>query len=136
MLGRRVIILVAIVMGLTALAASVAPPPPRTTVTPGGAPPDVQAPRADVRPLDVRRTLRIGATARPRIELELGQNLTLDVAGDVIDTVAIPELGVLEPVEPGSPAGIQVYADTPGMYPIRLLDANRSIGVIEIRRPS
>jgi hypothetical protein len=39
---------------------------------------------------------------------------------------------VLEPIDPASPAQIQLYAATAGVYPIRLLGSGQPIGVLQI----
>ena len=135
------LIIVAVLMGLTALAATVSPPPPRppagTTAspTPGGAPavePAAQAPGDDV----VQRRLDASEGARPaRVRARIGDTVVLDVTGDVVDTVVIGELPAVEPIEPASPAHIELHADTPGRFPIKLLEADRRIGVLEVALP-
>src|SRR5438874_1695133 len=130
MFGRRLVIVVAIVMGLMALAASVAPPPQRSEPngTPSPAPSSTAEPPSADRG-DVTARLRVGAPARSPVRARVGQNVTLDVSGDVVDAVVIPGLGVLEPIDPASPAQIQLYAATAGVYPIRLLGSGQPVGV-------
>jgi hypothetical protein len=132
MRGRRTIVAVAIVMGLMALAASLAPPPERTR--PGPAPGPSPAPSAAPSVTagdEVARTIRLGA-ARPEIRVQVGDTLGLTVAGDAVDTVVIPDLDVMEPIDPASPADIELYADTPGRYPISLLESGRPVGTLQI----
>ena len=136
MFGRRILVLVAVLMGLTALAASLAPPPeslrqgrrtPVASPSPGATP----APSA---PAARTVTARLPATARRphQITAAVGDTVDLTVTGDVLDTVVIPGLAVSEPVDRYSPARVELYADTPGRYPVRLLDAGRRIGVLRI----
>ena len=132
MRGRRTIIAVAIVMGLMALAASIAPPPERTGPGPAPAPsPAPSAAPAVTAGDDVARTIQLGAH-RPDIRVQVGDTLGLTVSGDAVDTVVIPGLGVMEPIDPASPANIELYADTPGRYPISLLGSGRAVGTLQI----
>jgi hypothetical protein len=58
--------------------------------------------------------------------------LALTVRGDELDAVSIPGLGKLEAIEPGSPARFELLLDTPGRFPVTLLDAQRSVGLIDV----
>jgi hypothetical protein len=135
MQGRRVIIVVAIVMGLMALAASVAPPPQRT---PDNEPsPTPTAPAAGaIEAQQVTARLDADRSSRARVRAREGDTVVLEVSGDVVDSVEIPDLDVVEPIDPGSPAQIEIYVDTPGDYPIRLLDSGRMLGVLQVSRAS
>jgi hypothetical protein len=132
MRGRRTIVAVAIVMGLMALAASLAPPPERTGPTPEPAlSPGPSAAPSVTAGDEVARTIRLGGSA-PDVRVRVGDTLGLTVTGDAVDTVVIPDLGVVEPIDPASPADIELYADTPGRYPISLLGSGRAIGTLQI----
>jgi hypothetical protein len=127
MLARRLLIALAVLLLLTAVAASVAP---RETgsrddaaVTP--APPAKPA----VEP--VQETLDASAEGQ-RVLARVGQTVTIVVRSDTLDTVSLAELGA-ETTEPDSPARFELLADAPGSYPIELLQADRRIGVLEIR---
>jgi hypothetical protein len=140
MFGRRMLILVAVLMGLTALAASVSPPPDRTrpAVSPAGTPAPATAVEPAAEPPSARtvmRRLRAGPGARgTRVRARVGDLVVLDVTGDVVDTVVIGDLPAVEPIDPDAPAHIELYAEAPGAFPIRLLEAARQIGVLDIRR--
>jgi hypothetical protein len=138
MFGRRLVILVAVLMGLTALAASVAPPPdparrdrgatPTPTPTPPEAPPDtavsgVVSAHVEVGPPGSRLT---------RVRAREGNTVTLDVSGDVVDAVVVDDLPVIEPIDPDTPAHLEIVPSAPGRYPIRLLDADRQIGILDV----
>jgi hypothetical protein len=137
MFGRRLLVLVAILMGLTALAASLAPPPPegrqgQSERRPSPAPP---AGATGAPPIDgggtVTAHLSAAPSAPPReVTAAHGDLVDLTVSGDVIDTVAISGMAVLEPMDPDSPARVELYADTPGRFPIRLVDGDRRIGTL------
>ena len=139
MLGRRFLLLVAVLMGLTALAASIAPREPlirdgarsTATPTPTAAPTQVAGDASPVR--NVRRTLMI--TADPgRITVRQGDLLQLTVKGIELDSVSV--LDRVEPIERESPALFSILADTPGEYPIELVDAGRQVGTLVVRAKS
>jgi hypothetical protein len=134
MLGRRFLLLVAVLMGLTALAASVAPrdqlvregdrragtPTPSATPEPAGDP--ERAP--------VART--ISTSAEPaRVTVRKGQILELTVTGPDVDSVQV--LDEIEALEEDSPALFDVMAEKAGEYPITLLDGDRQIGTLVVR---
>jgi hypothetical protein len=140
MFARRLLVLVAVLMGLTALAATLSPPPDRigrgstATATPTPAPPAAPAATAPGRAGGVVRA-RISASRAsvPRVVRAARDELVeLVVAGDVVDTVAIDGLAVLEPIDPDSPARVELYADRAGEFPIRLLGAGRQIGTLRV----
>jgi hypothetical protein len=134
--GRRILVLVVVLMGLTALAASLTPPPQtlrRGAPPPGGAQatPEAVEPAAPAAARTV--TARLSADGRPRrISARTGDTVTLDVSAGAPDTVVIDDLAVSEPVDPDSPAHVELYADTAGSYPIVLLDSGRRIGALRI----
>jgi hypothetical protein len=138
MLGRRLLLLMAVLLGLTALATSLAPRPGvsgRGSGTP--APPS----SADSRPAPgtersrvVERTLVADPGARPAVVLaRVGDTIRLMVKGDILDSVELEGLDEIEPVEPGSPARFEVLAEERGDHAIRLMDADRRIGRLDIR---
>jgi hypothetical protein len=132
MRGRRTIVAVAIVMGLMALAASIAPPPERTA--PGASP--TPAPTSSATPFtadgdQLAKTIRLGH-GMPDVRVQVGDTLALDVTGDAVDTVVIPGLAAMEPIDPASPAHFELYADTPGRYPISLFESGRPVGTLQI----
>ena len=139
MFGRRILVLVAVLMGLTALAASLTPPPqpvPRNRTATGATPAPAAA---EPGPAVVARTVsaRLSEEGRPRtISARTGDTIELDVSGSTPDTVVIDDLAVSEPVDPDSPAQVQIYADMPGTYPVLLLDSGRRIGAVRITRSS
>jgi len=138
MAGRRLLLLVAILMGLTALAASVAPrdptperrnsaqAPPSPTATPAPAASEARV---------LRRTLSAGEGARRRdIRLRVGDTLELIVRGDLVDSVQLGDLGV-EAIDPEAPALFALRLETAGTHPIRLLGAERDLGRLLIAAP-
>lgn len=129
--GRRLFVLVALVFGLTALAATLtAPREP-------AAPPAVAQPS---RPLDLSGGPEPGVRVRPlsvddpatTIRARVGQTLRLEISGDATDAVLIDGLDRVEAIDPQSPARIEILAERPGSYDIRLLEGKRSVGTLEI----
>jgi hypothetical protein len=126
-LARRLLIMLAVLMGLTALAAGVAP---RQPVRDDGV---VSTPSPEARPASapVERTLDARLSDQ-RVVARVGQLVVITVEAGALDSVSLDELGI-EPVEPDSPARFELLAEVPGDYPIELLQADRTIGSLEIR---
>jgi hypothetical protein len=127
--GRRVLIVVILVMGLTAVAASLNPPQRRVlndpTPTPTASP---AAPSGAAS--TVVRTLDADAEA-VTVRAHVGDIVQLEVTAAAPDTVVFE--GQTEPVDPASPARFEVYADAPGEFPIRLVDGERLVGTLLIQ---
>jgi hypothetical protein len=124
-LVRRLLIALAVLMALTALAASVAP----RREDPGEAP---AATGTSAAPPPVEATLSADPEASERlIEAEPGQTVRLTIRGQELATVAIGELEV-EVVDPESPALFELLADVPGDYPITVLETEQRIGLLRI----
>ena|SRR5829696_1936083 len=122
---RRLLVLTAVLLLLVTLAAALAPqrtaPPPEQ----GGSP--VPAGRATT------RTISAADGADTRVPVRRGDVLTLEVEGDLLDAVLLERLGTIDPIEPTTPARFTLLVEAPaGIYPIRLLDADRRIGTIEV----
>lgn len=128
MLARRLLILLAVLMGLTALAAGVAPR--RTPAPAETTPPSTAAPGKAQRPLE--RTISASEPSGRRIVVRRGRVVRITVQGDVVDSVQFGDLKVVS-LDPDSPALFELIADDPGSYPITLLDAKRRLGVLEVK---
>ena len=128
MLARRLLILLAVVMGFTALAAGLSPRQPAVERDGGATPaPSLREPPAE--PLE--RTIQASGHDQ-RIVVRTGQVVHIVVEADALDTVSLEDFGD-EPVEPEAPARFELLADVPGTYAISLLEAGREIGTLEIR---
>jgi hypothetical protein len=145
MMGRRLLLLVAVLMGLTALAASIAPrdtgtdepstPPGRPgVVEPTTTPESESAAPAPEEEDVVEETLSAAKGASPvRVRARPGQTVILEVQGDVLDEVALTGLDRVEAIAPEAPARFEMYVDQPGRYEIRLLEQNRRLGELLVR---
>jgi hypothetical protein len=135
MLGRRFLLLVAVLMGLTALAASVAPrePPVRDRRAATPSPSATPTAEAAVGPSDIRSVDKtISASEGPaRITVRQGDLVHLTVESAELDTVSL--MDEFKPVEAQSPAEFDLLADKPGSYAIELLNAKRRIGTLVVR---
>jgi hypothetical protein len=136
MLGRRFLLIVALLMGMTALAASIAPRDPtlrdRGSTTPTATPSPPEPAPADG--VVEARVEEISAGGRPeRVVVERGELVELVVSAPEIGSVSLEGLDRIEAVDPESAARFQIRADQPGEYPIELLDAERRIGTLVIR---
>lgn len=126
MLARRLLILAAVLMGLIALAAGVAP---RESVRDTGSPtpmPGASAPMATV-----ERTLDAQSTGQ-EVAARVGQTVVITVETDELDSVGLGDYEI-ETADPQSPARFELLADVAGSYPIHLLEADRTIGTLEVR---
>ncbi len=127
MIGRRLLIALAVLIAVTALAAGVAPEPKPSSDDAAQA-----SPPTDTSGMEVERTLSTRARGSDRrIKATVGDTVRLTVEGDEVDSVELGELEV-EAIDPDSPALFELLADEPASYPIRLLDADRTIGTLEI----
>ena len=129
MLGRRFLILVAVLMGLTALAASVAPREPavredRAESTPTPAPAGTPTFTTVAKELST-----VGDTSR--VVVREGDVVELTVSGPELDAVMV--LGRIDSIHPKSPARFSLLAGAPGEHPIELLGPGRQIGTLVIR---
>ena len=76
-----------------------------------------------------------GPGADTEVLVRRGEVLQLEVRGDVLDSVLIERLDRVEAIEPTTPARFEFLADAAaGVYPIRLVEADRRIGSIEDQR--
>jgi hypothetical protein len=135
-LGRRLLVLFAVLLGLTALVTSLAP---RPTITRPGLVQTTPTPTPTPSPAPVATSSRrieqtISADPgrnRARIRARVGDVLALTVkTNDVLDGVEIEDAGKLEPIEPGSPARFELLLEHRGELRVSLVDAERLIGLV------
>jgi hypothetical protein len=138
MLGRRFLLLVAVLMGLTALAASVAPRDPALRSTEDErrrATPTPPAASEPARPATaIERTISVDAERPARITVTEGDLVELEVESAEVGSVQL--LGQIEALDANSPAVFDVLADRPGEHAITLVGSGRQIGTLEIRGSS
>ena len=127
MLGRRFLILVAVLMGMAALAASVAPRQPATERERGEASP-TPAPAGSPTLATVEKEL---TTSEADVTVNEGDLVELTISGPERDSVML--LDRMRSIDPTSPARFSLLAGEPGEYPIELVEADRQIGTLVIR---
>jgi len=127
MLVRRLLLLAAVLMLLAVVAAGLAP---RDQAG------DTAAPATSLpKGTSVEEEISaIPGADEQRVVVHRGDVLRLEVAGDELDSVLIEQLDRMEAIEPSTPARFELLVDAPaGVYPIRLVEADRRIGAIEIK---
>jgi hypothetical protein len=129
MLARRLLMLAAVLMVLTALAAGIAP---RESVDPG-TPLRTGGPVLEPTGTTVARSISAERGSDSRVRVRRGDQLELEVDGNVIDTVLLERLDRLDGIDPSTPARFDLLVDAPaGVYPIKLVDSDIRIGRIEV----
>jgi hypothetical protein len=133
--ARRLLIVMVILLITSTVAASLAPRPAEREETTR----ETTSPRTSPVPTGgqlVQATLDADAKARrpERIEVPLGDQLALKVRSRRTVQVQIRGLGLLEDVQPLSPARFDILASRPGSFEVRVIDPDRPLAVIEVRR--
>jgi hypothetical protein len=131
---RRALLLFALVLGLAALVASLAPPPPERRSTPKRPSPTGERPRAQARE-------RPGGPVR----VEFGRGTRrVDVPAHVIVTVRVPSVGQVElpglgqvsSAEPSTPATFDLFLGGQGRHEVVFAPAegpSRRVGTLVAR---
>lgn len=134
MIPRRLLTVMLLLLVGLVIASAVAPPPERqgqdtartsTSTTPKTT---STAEQQGATPSGVDAVLPADGTVRARP----GQAIELDVTSKQPATIEIPELGAMQPAAPGAPAQFVVAFDEAGRYDVRDVDADRSVGTVEI----
>ena len=136
---RRAVLLFAIVLGLSAIAASISPPSRQaqpssnrtTAATTAQAPP---LPRARLKAV----TMRVPTgRRRPAVRLAPEGHVAVFVSSATPGDVTIGNLDLTQTVEPGTPATFDLFATSAGRYPVTFTPAAGTavthVGVIVIR---
>jgi hypothetical protein len=128
-LARRLLIMTAALLLLMTVAAALAPQP---TLSPTGQGASALPPGEIT-----ERTISAAPGADTRVTVERGDVLELEVevevGGTLLDAVLLERLDRIDGIEPSSPARFNLLVEAPaGIYPIRLVAADRRIGMIEI----
>jgi hypothetical protein len=116
-------------MGLTLIAAMLSPAPRQLAPVTGG----TEAPAQPVDPtVDV--TLDTGNNER-LVEVAQDDVVHLTVRANALDVVELRGLDLLQEIAPETPAEFDLYADTPGDYPIVLTSEDKTIGTLSVSGP-
>jgi hypothetical protein len=133
MLGRRLLLLVAVLLATGAIAAALTPrslqgPPKKTTPTtvapalPGG----TGGTRAAAP--EVTRTVDAAGRERALVRARVGDLLHLYVRAPSPDIVELVGTGRFAAVDASSPAHFDFFAQASGSFPIHLQEAGRDVG--------
>lgn len=125
---RRALLLFAIVLGMAALVASLSQPieerrgdttpsEPRESGPPEAAPAPAPAP-------ELPPTVTFDAVKDESRRVAAGSAATVEVSVDEPGDVAIPDLGLIEPAEPLTPARFDILANSPGRYELTFTPAD------------
>lgn len=127
---RRALLLFAIVLGLAAIASTIARPPDRggdaDTDTTASTPPAKSAPSATSPAAKTPQptTIEFRSGAKPEThKLEQGQPATVLVDVETPGQVDIPSLGLTDAGEPLTPAMFEILETKPGNHPIMVQPA-------------
>jgi hypothetical protein len=127
--ARRLVIVMLLLLGISTLAAALVDPPETDEGDEAAIePPPLPQPRGEL----VRERIDAMEPTPEVISIRVGDQLTLTVTSRRADEVEIPALGELRFVAPLAPARFDFFAREEGTYAIRLLDADRTIGRIEV----
>ena len=123
---RRALLLFAIVLGMAALVASLSRPieERRDQTTPrepreSGPPEAAPVPAPELPP-----TVRFDAAKDESRRVPAGSAATVEVSVDEPGDVAIPDMGLIEPAEPLTPARFDILANSPGRYEVTFMPAD------------
>ena len=87
-----------------------------------------------------RTTVKVDIAASPQrprtIPAHVGDHLLLTVESDGIDTVTIPALDETRPVSSTTPAQFDTLLSQSGRFDIRMQDANKVVGVLDVKSAS
>ena len=153
-LGRRLLVLVVVLMGLTALAASVAPrdggfnrrvtsqaPAASPTAPPAGSgePEASAAPPGDAGAIPGEPPVRVldASGRRWLVDARVGERVRLEITADEPVTVQVGDDGPIRPVDPDAPARFDLLYDQPSREAVRVIAdgpaSDRTVGVVRIR---
>ena len=117
---RRVLLLFALVLGLSALVATIAPPPDSgdeavsTVATTPASPPGA----ARTEPIVISFSAREERETLPTRRVAVGSSFVLEVSVPSPGDVVIDELGLRQSADPLTPARFAILAQPPGRYAV------------------
>jgi hypothetical protein len=138
MLGRRLLLLVALLLAVGAIAAALTPRDLRrgddtTPTTPTTATAPTQATGGTAAGAsEISGTVDAEASEEPVVRASVGDLLHLTVKAPSPDVVELDGLGRFAPVDSSTPARFSFFLDSAGAFPIRLQDSGREIGRLSV----
>jgi hypothetical protein len=140
MAARRLLIVMLVLLGISILAAALVPPrnlrdgSTASTIAEPTEPTETAPP--DTVPRGAGKSARIEVDAKriSVVPLTLGDQLSLTIASKRADLVEIPALGLIDSLGPNGAALFDVLPSRAGSYGIRLVEADRLVGRIEVTK--
>jgi hypothetical protein len=123
---RRILWFVAGLLALAIIAAAIVPRDTGNTTPP----PAVSTPERTT----VKADIGASPTRARTIPARVGDHLLLTVENDGIDTVTIDGLDETHPVDATTPAQFDTILDHPGRFQVRLQDADKVVGIIDVKQ--
>lgn len=136
MAARRLLIVMLIMLGVLTLATALAPQRGDDAKTPAeiSTQPKARAPGQERQGVLLKVTIDANDAAARKVprQVTAGDQLQLQVTSKQPDQVEIPAFGQIQPVTRDTPAYFDLLLDKPGLYEVKLVDAGRLAGVIEV----
>ena len=137
---RRVLLLFALVLGLSALVASIAPPPDtRDEAAQDNTVATSPPPAMVVQPARIEFSARAGSGRPETRRVRVGSSFVLEVSVPKPGDVVVDELGLRQSADPLTPARFAVLAEPPGRYAVRFVPVDgepRVVGQVEFVQPA
>jgi protein-disulfide isomerase len=129
MAGRRLLLFVVLLIAIGAVASATVP---REETPPARRPASTPSVPAQATP--ATNVVEARMPARRDVRATVGDIIQLEVRHDAADVVQVTALGLEEPVEPDIAAQLVFDADRPGRFAVTLRDAERRVGVIDVKQ--
>ena len=133
MATRRLLIVMLVLLGISALAAALVPGQRLNQGTDSSSSTTTEETTAVVpQGRLLTATINAARTKQQAVRITLGDELILLVKANLRDDVEIPALGVVEPVDPVTPARFDLLPPQTGSYPVRLVTEHRRVGRLQV----
>lgn len=126
MIGRRILVVVAVLMGLSALAASLSPPPRNPAPTPARSGPEAPDSLPLLETVSAERANQV-VIARP------GRRLRLEVSARRPTVVQLGQGGPIRTAQPTLPARFDLLAGATGGRDVIVVETRKVVARVEFR---
>jgi hypothetical protein len=132
MAARRLLIVMVVLLVISSLAAALVPPPEERTTSSSttGSSPSTQPVPDPAQGERVTHRIDVSSKAPRKLELSVGDQLSLTVTSTRFAEIAIPALGLIDTATQGSPARFDILIDEPGTFAIRRLEPPRELAKV------
>lgn len=129
MLARRLLLFALVLLVVTSISAALAPPPPDFSDRPQEQSAPAPEPGAS-RVVDY--TVSTARAEPPVIEVQAGDVLRLEVRSPESGSIALPGLGTVRAITPGTPVLYDLLPTSPGDYPLVALEDERTVATVRV----